>query len=69
MVISIETDATDTDTSSVPLASTAVCVLLQRSGFVTWRFCNNSVFEILVSLRYNKWLEDALACKLLTLIS
>ena len=40
-------------------------MLSLRSGIVNWCFCNNLMFEILASLRYNKWFEDARACKLL----
>ena len=68
ILINIETGALGTATSSAPLSSRTVCMLSLRAGFVTWRLCNNSLFEILVSLRYNKWFEDARACKLLKLI-
>ena len=58
-VISIKTGDLYTASSSVPLSLGAVCTLSLHSGFLTWRLCSNSVFEILVSLRYKKWFEDA----------
>ena len=59
--IRIETGAMGTVKTSVHLSRMAVCVLSVCSGSVT-RCCNNSIFEILVSLSYRKWFEDALAC-------
>ena len=61
----MDTGALDAATSTVLLSTRAVSVFSLRSGLVTCRLYNKSVIEILVSLRYDKWLEDSHACKLL----
>ena len=64
MVISIETGALGTVTSSDPLSSRAVCVLSIRSRIVRWRRCNNSIFELLVALRHINGYKMRSHCKL-----